>query len=661
MASRTHSRLAPPVKEVVQIEPIPIRLSITGVELTQATQFFNFNGQGTGLAADNSVPLVANKATTLRVYINHNPALLQEPLRKKVTGSITYTFNGQPITLNPLNGPLPAPATNEVQRTLVNDTLNFLIPAAHCTGSMPIVVNVRFVDNSGVPANQTVDAIFEELPDPRMHVVLLHVKAPGFEEHDPPTCFEALETFSEIGKFYPVAGFNFTGFEVVTITNNPNEQGGSGCTNGFNPIRDLLLDMRAASGTDDIFVGLLPKDQPLTGRSGCGGGGFALGHTDRHTIGHEIGHALGRGHTRCGNNGAFDPTYPDVPGLPLGSILEVGLSTSDMTTFDPLTFKDVMGACSPIWISPHNYTRMKDRIAQQFAKRSLQPAKGEMMVLNIRLHKDNRVVVRSSFRFKCKGLISDDASSGVWCDLLDANGKTLASYPCQISDAYQTLSDPYLDFHQTIPLPRSTRAIAIRRQEAVVATLPLSEEAPKLALKTPRRTRGKRDLMRLEWQSDHAGDSPTCLVRYSNDGGKSWRAVAAGMTDAKCLLDLEMLPGGEDCRVQVMATAGLASTIVEQAIGAVPQKLRQARIVSPTPGAVLKRGESICLCGGAYSPDFGMAPFDDLSWKSDGDSVLGTGPELTIFELKPGNHQFTLTAPDGMGGVAEAAVAVTVV
>jgi hypothetical protein len=331
-----------------------------------------------------------------------------------------------------------------------------------------------------------------------------------------------------------------------------------------------------------------------------------------------------------------------------------------MTTFDPLTFKDVMGACSPIWISPHNYTGMKGRIAQQFAKRSLRPAKAEMMVLNIRLHQDNRVEVRSSFRFAGKGLICDDASSGVWCDLLDANGKTLASYPCQISDAYQEAHDPYLDFHQTIPWHKRTHSLAIRRHEKVVATLPMIDEAPKLALKSPRRTRGKRDLLRLEWQAEHTDTSPRYLVRFSNDGGKTWRAVAAGMSDSRCLLDLDMLPGGEDCRVQVMATSGLASSTVERVIGAVAQKPRQARIVTPKPDAVFNQDEPIRLCGGAFSPDFGMAAFEDICWKSDKDRVLGNGPEVIVSDLKPGRHQITLTTPDGMGGAATAAVAVTI-
>ncbi len=45
-------------------------LSIVGVEVTQATQCFNFNGQGSALFADNGIPAVARKTTVLRAYVD---------------------------------------------------------------------------------------------------------------------------------------------------------------------------------------------------------------------------------------------------------------------------------------------------------------------------------------------------------------------------------------------------------------------------------------------------------------------------------------------------------------------------------------------------------------------------------------------------------------
>src|SRR6266536_4018921 len=43
---------------IVTVPPIFFATPITGIERTQATQFFNINGKGSGYAADNTVPLV---------------------------------------------------------------------------------------------------------------------------------------------------------------------------------------------------------------------------------------------------------------------------------------------------------------------------------------------------------------------------------------------------------------------------------------------------------------------------------------------------------------------------------------------------------------------------------------------------------------------------
>jgi hypothetical protein len=41
-----------------------------GIEATQAIQYFNLTGEGSGAAPDNSIRMVANKSTLLRVYPN---------------------------------------------------------------------------------------------------------------------------------------------------------------------------------------------------------------------------------------------------------------------------------------------------------------------------------------------------------------------------------------------------------------------------------------------------------------------------------------------------------------------------------------------------------------------------------------------------------------
>ncbi|MDW8270700.1 MAG: hypothetical protein RMN24_16190, partial [Anaerolineae bacterium] len=47
-------------------------------------------------------------------------------------------------------------------------------------------------------------------------------------------------------------------------------------------------------------------------------------------------------------------------------------------------------------------------------------------------------------------------------------------------------------------------------------------------------------------------------------------------------------------------------------------------------------------------------------WTSSLDGALGTGAQLTVSTLRAGKHRITVRAEDGQGGVATAAVTVTV-
>src|SRR5436190_1851823 len=75
-------------------------LKIVGFELTQAIQFFNFNGKGSPFEINpvtlqaqfekqNSVPLIARKPTILRVYVDRT-ILPQYPIPTLLTGIMTY-------------------------------------------------------------------------------------------------------------------------------------------------------------------------------------------------------------------------------------------------------------------------------------------------------------------------------------------------------------------------------------------------------------------------------------------------------------------------------------------------------------------------------------------------------------------------------------------
>jgi hypothetical protein len=59
------------------------------MEITQATQYFNFNGKGTGFGEDNSIPAIAEKATIIRVYVDVT-SVPSVPIPSLVSAKLQY-------------------------------------------------------------------------------------------------------------------------------------------------------------------------------------------------------------------------------------------------------------------------------------------------------------------------------------------------------------------------------------------------------------------------------------------------------------------------------------------------------------------------------------------------------------------------------------------
>jgi hypothetical protein len=129
------------------------------------------------------------------------------------------------------------------------------------------------------------------------------------------------------------------------------------------------------------------------------------------------------------------------------------------------------------------------------------------------------------------------------------------------------------------------------------------------------------------------------------------------LSHPECRLRQDLLPGGERCLVQVVASSGIRTSVTQSKPFAAPLTPRLATILSAdaaTAGRVVLRG-------GAFSPDFGLGSPDDVTWTSNVDGLLGHGLVLVADRLvTEGLHAITLTAPDGTGRLATATTPVTV-
>jgi hypothetical protein len=110
----------------------------------------------------------------------------------------------------------------------------------------------------------------------------------------------------------------------------------------------------------------------------------------------------------------------------------------------------------------------------------------------------------------------------------------------------------------------------------------------------------------------------------------------------------------------IVASSGLRTVTAETEPFEVKSKPRTAAILRPKPGERFPRGASVVLIGGAHSPDFETADFEEVVWTSNLDGHVGIGHQLTTHTLSSGRHRITVSAPDGLGGEASASVTVQI-
>jgi hypothetical protein len=147
---------------------------------------------------------------------------------------------------------------------------------------------------------------------------------------------------------------------------------------------------------------------------------------------------------------------------------------------------------------------------------------------------------------------------------------------------------------------------------------------------------------RVSWTISGVAERPSCLLRYSADGGESWRFVAGGLDTTSVTVDLDGLPSGERCLFQVLATAGLRTGIATSEPFRVPERPARLLIGSPRDGDRVTAGSSVYLFGAAFLPGGATASPDRLRWSSSRDGALGVGSQVIVQTLSVGEHRITL-------------------
>jgi hypothetical protein len=112
-------------------------------------------------------------------------------------------------------------------------------------------------------------------------------------------------------------------------------------------------------GTCTLGVGFVADTDSPDFRSAVGVAFTEESQMSGETLLHEIGHNHGREHAPCGDAQDLDPGYP----YPNGAIGVWGYDPRDQSLVPPDEVADIMGYCSPQWISDYTYQGLVERVA----------------------------------------------------------------------------------------------------------------------------------------------------------------------------------------------------------------------------------------------------------------------------------------------------------
>lgn len=389
---------------------------------------------------------------------------------------------------------------------------------------------------------------------------------------------------------------------------------------------------------------------------------------------HEIGHLFGRNHPDAclddAGRASLDPGFPFPGGFLSGPDQRYfGFDFGDAgfglprRVHPPDAWTDVMGYCDNQWISSYTYEgllrQLRGKSASQASEAKATTADG-LVVVGSFDPETSEVELENLLRLPNRTLTPRPGRSAFTLVLQDAAKRTLASYPFTPRPS----SDGGEDIiSEVVPYVAGTKRVAILQNGRELAARAASRNAPEVKILFP--NGGEQldgETVDVLWQgSDADGDVIAYSLLYSNDRGASWGAIAIDLSEPRATVDLKRLPGGSGALFRVVATDGFDTRRDDSdSPFSVPGKAPEVRIKSPGQNSVYDETQTLVLVGEAIDSEDGPLDGTQLQWSSDRQGTLGRGRSLAVTGLAPGRHRITLTAMDRSSTGATASIEINV-
>jgi hypothetical protein len=653
----------------------PPGLTVTGIERTQAIQFFRPgltpcpDRPGTpGRCPDNDVALVAEKATILRIYPDVCGAA--EPAITGLTGTLEIRPAGTPTweIVPPVNGPISPRPSADIDRGEPDHTLNFRIPAIRCRGQLETRVTVFDADRSSDGSRRSTPVLttlaFGLVIPLKVRVIRIRYRnAARGMDLPAPTLSDFMNTVQFTLRTYPIPDVQVVGDseelydgDFTSLFDDGNPMGARGTTGPIFSIIDRVKDAELGTlGSRVKYYALFPA-APVN-QSGATGWGVspdrAAGEVNADWVmAQELGHTCGLAHAPCGVPDP-DPNYPPYDPARPASIGEYGVDIVSGAVKDPATYRDFMSYCGPRWVSPYTYESLARSC---FLPIHASPApsgdgqtamRRECVRLPITIRQDDEVVLRDAPFLVVPprpGLLGEPVGERTRYRvvLYGRDDGILESQVLHLPYPRLERGDGATHFTAMLPWHADATALAIRKDDRVLYRMEVAPAAPRVSIERPAGGETLTGHHEVSWTISGVAERPSCLLRYSADGGESWRFVAGPLDTTSVTVDLDGLPAGERCLFQLLATAGFRTGTATSEPFRVPDRPPRLLIASPRDGDRIAPASSVYLFGAAFVPGGATANPDRLRWSSSRDGALGAGSQVIVQRLSPGEHRITL-------------------